>query len=91
MERERAKRFLASSAKSRHRRASTRAADQLLSGTEIELLGHLTAAITKLEQRLLGVAGKWPTCQRLQELPGIGKILGLTNASGKSLRLMGWY
>jgi hypothetical protein len=35
----------------------TAPADQLLSGTEITLMGHLTAAITKLEQHLLGVAG----------------------------------
>ncbi len=55
-------------------------ADQLLSGTEIELMGHLSAAITKLEQHLLGVSGQWPAYQRLQELPGIGKILGLTIA-----------
>jgi transposase len=55
-------------------------ADQLLSGTEIELMGQLTDAITKLEQHILGVAGKWSTYQRLQELPGIGKILGLTIA-----------
>jgi transposase len=58
----------------------TAPADPLLSGTEIELRGHLTAAITKLERHLLGVAGTWKTCQRLQELPGIGKILGLTLA-----------
>ncbi len=55
-------------------------ADPLLSGTEIELVGHLTTAITKVERHILGVAGKWPTYQRLQELPGIGKILGLTIA-----------
>src|ERR1035437_5601130 len=55
-------------------------ADPLLSGTEITLMGHLTAAITKLEQHLLGGAGNRPTYQRLQELPGIGKILGLTIA-----------
>jgi transposase len=55
-------------------------ADQLLSGTEIELMGHLTEAIQKLEQHILGVAGKWSTYQRLQELPGIAKILGLTIA-----------
>lgn len=55
-------------------------ADQLLSGTEIELMGHLTDAITKLERHILGVAGEWTTYQRLQELPGIGKILGLTIA-----------
>ena len=43
-------------------------------------MGHLTDVITKTEQPLLGVAGKWPADQRLQELPGIGKILGLTIA-----------
>ena len=58
----------------------TAPADQLLSGTEIELMSHLTDAITKLETHLLGVAGQWPAYQRLQELPGIGKILGLTIA-----------
>jgi transposase len=58
----------------------TAAADQLLSGEQITLLGHLTDSITKLEQHILGVAGKWPAYQRLQELPGIGKILGLTIA-----------
>ena len=47
-------------------------ADQLLSATEIELMGHFAAAITKLEQHLLGVAGKWPVFQRLQELHGFG-------------------
>ena len=58
----------------------TAPADQLLSGTEIELVGQLTTAITKVERHILGVAGKWPTDPRLQELPGIGKILGLTIA-----------
>ena len=58
----------------------TEPADQLLSGTEIELMGHLTTAITKVERHILDVAGKWKTYQRLQELPGIGKILGLTIA-----------
>ncbi len=55
-------------------------ADQLLSGTEIELMGHLQKAITEIEQHVLDVAGKWKTYQRLQTLPGIGKILGLTIA-----------
>lgn len=58
----------------------TAPADQLLSGTEIELRGHLTTAITKLEQPILGVAGQWPPDPRLQEIPGIGQILGLTIA-----------
>jgi transposase len=58
----------------------TAPADQLLSGEQITLMGHLTNSITKLEQHILGVVGKWSTYQRLQELPGIGKILGLTIA-----------
>jgi transposase len=55
-------------------------ADQLLSGQQITLMGHLTDSITRLEQHILGVVGKCSTYQRLQELPGIGKILGLTIA-----------
>ena len=55
-------------------------ADQLLSGQQITLMGHLTDSIKKLEQHILNVAGQWPAYQRLQELPGIGKILGLTIA-----------
>lgn len=58
----------------------TEPADQLLSGEQITLMGHLTDSITKLEQHILDVAGPWPAYQRLQQLPGIGKILGLTIA-----------
>jgi transposase len=55
-------------------------ADQLLGGEQITLMSHLTRSITKLERHILAVVGQWPTYQRLQELPGIGKILGLTIA-----------
>jgi transposase len=55
-------------------------ADQLLAGEQITLMAHHTEAIRKLEQHILGVAGNWPAYQRLQALPGIGKILGLTIA-----------
>jgi transposase len=58
----------------------TAPADQLLSGEQITLMGHLSDSITKLEQHILGVTGKTAAYQRLQELPGIGKILGLTIA-----------
>ena len=58
----------------------TAPADQLLAGTEIELMGHLHKAITEIEAHVLAVAGKWKIYQRLQTLPGIGKILGLTIA-----------
>jgi transposase len=69
----------------------TEPADQLLSGTEIELMGHLTQAIQKIEAHVLNVAGKWNTYQRLQELPGIGKILGMTIAleTGDAKRFAG--
>lgn len=55
-------------------------ADQLLGAEQITLMSHLTGSITKLEEHILGVTGKTPAYQRLQELPGIGKILGLTIA-----------
>ena len=58
----------------------TAPADQLLGGEQITLMSHLSASITKLEEHLLGVTGKTTAYQRLQELPGIGKILGLTIA-----------
>ena len=55
-------------------------ADQLCSAQQIELVGHFTDAITRLEKHILKVTGQWTTYQRLQTLPGIGKILGLTIA-----------
>ena len=58
----------------------TAAADQLLAGEQITLMDHYTDSITKLEKHILEVAEKSPAYQRLQEMPGIGKILGLTIA-----------
>jgi transposase len=58
----------------------TAPADQLLGAEQITLMRHLTDSITKLEEHILGVTGKTTAYQRLQELPGIGKILGLTIA-----------
>jgi transposase len=58
----------------------TAVADQLLGGEQITLMSHLTESITKLEKHILAVTGKTRAYQRLQELPGIGKILGLTIA-----------
>lgn len=55
-------------------------ADQLLAGEQITLMDHYTDSITKIEKHILEVAEKSPACQRLQEMPGIGKILGLTIA-----------
>ena len=58
----------------------TAPADQLLASEQITLMNHQTDAISKLEQHILAVAGKTSAYRRLQELPGIGKILGLTIA-----------
>jgi transposase len=58
----------------------TEPADQLLAGEQITLTAHYTDAITKIEKHILEVAEKSPAYQRLQEMPGIGKILGLTIA-----------
>jgi transposase len=58
----------------------TAPADQLLGGEQITLMSHLTDSIVKLEAHILAAAGKTRAYQRLQELPGIGKILGLTIA-----------
>jgi transposase len=55
-------------------------ADQLLASEQIALMDHQTDSIAKLEQHILGVVGNWTSYRRLQELPGIGKILGLTIA-----------
>jgi transposase len=58
----------------------TAPADQLLGAEQITLMGHLTESITRLEKHILDEVAGWTTYQRLQELPGIGKILGLTIA-----------
>ena len=58
----------------------TAPADQLLAGEQITLMDYQTDAITKIEHHILKVAEKTPAYRRLQEMPGIGKILGLTIA-----------
>ena len=58
----------------------TEPADQLLAGEQIALMDHHTDSIVKMEQHILKVAEKSSAYQRLQEMPGIGKILGLTIA-----------
>jgi transposase len=55
-------------------------ADQIWGGEQITLIGHLTHSIKTLEHHIIAIAGQWQTCRRLQEMPGIGKILGLTIA-----------
>jgi transposase len=58
----------------------TAPADQLLSGEQIGLMGQFRESITRIEQHILATAGQWKTFERVQEVPGIGKILGLTIA-----------
>jgi transposase len=58
----------------------TAPADQLLSGEQIGLMGQLQQSITKIEKHILATTGQWKTFQRVQDVPGIGKILGLTIA-----------
>ena len=55
-------------------------ADRLLGGEQIGLMGQLQESITKLEKHILATTQEWPTFQRVQDVPGIGKILGLTIA-----------
>jgi transposase len=58
----------------------TAPADQLLSGEQIGLMGQLQESIAKIEKHILTVTKEWKTFQRVQEVPGIGRILGLTIA-----------
>ena len=58
----------------------TAPADQLLSGEQIALMGHHQESIAKIEKHILEVTKEWKTFQRVQEIPGIGRILGLTIA-----------
>lgn len=58
----------------------TAPADQLLSGEQIRLMGQLHESIAKIEKHILAVAAEWTSFQRVQEVPGIGRILGLTIA-----------
>lgn len=54
--------------------------DQLLGGEQIGLMGNLRDSISKIEKHVMERAGKWTSFLRVQEMPGIGKILGLTIA-----------
>jgi transposase len=54
--------------------------DQLLSGEQISLVGQFQESVAKIEKHVLAATKDWTTFQRVQELPGVGKILGLTIA-----------
>jgi len=52
--------------------------DQLIAKELIELIERLTASIERIEETVLKTASKISYYRRLQSIPGIGKILGLT-------------
>ena len=56
----------------------TTSADRLLAVEEIRLVRELEESIKRIEREILGVVGDWPAYKRLQTIPGVGKILGLT-------------
>jgi transposase len=53
----------------------TAPADQLLGGEQIGLMGQLQESINKIEKHILAATKEWKTFQRVQDVPGIGKIL----------------
>jgi transposase len=53
-------------------------ANQLIAGVQIEHIDQFNASIAKLEKAVLSVARELPSYPRLQTLPGVGRILGLT-------------
>lgn len=52
--------------------------DQLIAREQIELIERLTQSIDRIEEEVLKTASKMSCYRRLQSIPGIGKILGLT-------------
>lgn len=56
------------------------APDQLASREELRLIRELDTSIERLEKEVLATARQMPSYQRLTEIPGIGKILGMTIA-----------
>lgn len=56
----------------------THPADQLIAGEQMKLMGQFEQSIGLIERAVLKVAQHLPCYERLQSLPGIGKILGLT-------------
>jgi transposase len=53
-------------------------ADQLIAGEQAKLIQDLNASIHALEKEVEAVADQLPCYHRIQELPGIGRILALT-------------
>lgn len=53
-------------------------ADQLITRLDLQLVEQLTQSIAQIETMILAEAKRLPAYQRLQTMPGVGKILGLT-------------
>lgn len=53
-------------------------ANQLIAGLQVQQIDHLDEAIDKVEKAVLGATKKLPCYPKLQTLPGVGRILGLT-------------
>lgn len=56
----------------------TNDSDRLICGEQVELMSQLQESVTKIEKHVLAITKDWTTFRRVQELPGIGPILGLT-------------
>jgi transposase len=55
-------------------------ANKLVAGEQAHLILQLTTSIRRIEKEVLKTAKSWPSYERLQTLPGVGMILGLTIA-----------
>jgi len=69
----------------------THASDQMICGEQVELMGQFAESVARIEKHVLTTTKDWTTFQRVQEVPGIGKILGLTIAleTGEPSRFAG--
>lgn len=56
----------------------THPADQLIASEQMKIMGQLEQSIALIEKAVLKVVQHLPLYERLQSIPGIGKILGLT-------------
>ncbi len=56
----------------------THSADQLIAEEQVGLIKQFDQTIGRIEEAVLKVVNGLPNYQRLQTIPGIGKILGLT-------------
>ena len=55
-------------------------AERLIGREQLRLIGELKRSIQAIEKAALSEVKEWPGYRRLQSVPGVGKILGLTMA-----------